>query len=110
MQSLTREENLKHTFIKKETKMARKLFLLDKLIQYFIGKPFVERQLMSQQGKKVKVFFCIIFQLSVVFMGLLEIPSSSRSSQRDLETIFSMLTSRRNRFKAGKKFFNDILS
>ena len=63
MQSLTRKENLKHTFIKKETKMARKLVLLDKLIQYFIGKPFVERQLMSQQGKKVKVFFCIIFLL-----------------------------------------------
>ena len=110
MQSLARKENLKLTFITNETKMARKLFLLDKLIQYFIGKPFVERQLMSQQGKKVKVFFYIIFQLSVVFMGLLEIPSKCRTSQKDFETIFSTLTSRRNRFKAGKKFFNDIFS
>ena len=72
--------------------MAWKLVLLDKLIQYFIGKPFVERQLMSQQGKKVKVFFCIIFQLSVVFMGLLEIPSKCRSSQKDIETIFDIET------------------
>ena len=51
--------------------MARKLFLLDKLIQYFIGKPSVERQLMSQQGKKVKVFFLYHFSAFCSFYGFI---------------------------------------